>query len=235
MNLYEIANEYQELLDAIEANEGDIENPELLEQIETQFKEKGINVCYAYKTFENSITNIDAEIERLNKLKQSVKNKQIRFEMYFTPIFKKFGQFKTTPGGIRQYHMNFDTFKVVLEEKDVTELKNDIFIKGLTTNIVKVNDYIYDRLDARIKEDLVLQKQVCNKTDVISQLNYKQLELAEALNEYGFIGIEEDLRIEHMEELHEDERIMEIRAIQKRINELENALETKTKLKTKIK
>ena len=72
MNLFNIKQEYINLVNSIIDNNGEL-SPELSQALainETELKEKAINYGYVIRTFEYENDIIDAEIKRLKALKQ---------------------------------------------------------------------------------------------------------------------------------------------------------------------
>src|ERR1700689_3701423 len=75
MNLHEISNEYLSVMDKIE--EGEVFNlSSQLDAIKVPLETKAINLATYINTLDSNVTAIDNEINRLNKIKKSIVNKQ---------------------------------------------------------------------------------------------------------------------------------------------------------------
>lgn len=206
MHIYQLQQTYNQLLNEIIENDGEIINPELLEQIEKEFETKSINYCYMIKQIESESRFIEEEILRLEKLKQQKENLIKRINYIFEPMFKQYGTYKKTPTGIEKWKIDLNTFVVEVENKIKTELNSEIEI-DLPSTIYKldISKEKYDTLPKEYKELATLKTKHNTKTTIEEMLQNKQKEVEQFINSMG------DTR---EEEIKLNELIAEIKQLQ---------------------
>ncbi len=95
LSLYQITNDFQELMD--KATEGEIteeEYNEIGEKLAMQLQEKSTNVIGYYETQNSLIEGIDNQIKRLQNLKKAKKNKMDKYKEYVKGCMEKLGLIK---------------------------------------------------------------------------------------------------------------------------------------------
>ena len=97
MNIFEIANEYQNIIALIEQNNGDLSDDLHEAYINTreELNNKAKAYIYVIRNKENYITNIDAEIERLRDMKKQTEKEIDRIKNYLSLAVDQFGNFET--------------------------------------------------------------------------------------------------------------------------------------------
>lgn len=118
MNLYNIQQNYLQLMEDIENEEG-VLTPELEERLkisEENFKEKITQYCKIVRTVENDITFCSTEIERINKIIETKRNTVDRLEKIMLEAIKMFGdrEQKEDKSGAKYYLYKYstETFKL---------------------------------------------------------------------------------------------------------------------------
>jgi hypothetical protein len=97
MNIFEIANEYQNIIALIEQNNGDLSDDLHEAYINTreELNNKAKAYIYVIRNKENHIANIDAEIERLRDMKKQTEKEIDRIKNYLSLAVDHFGNFET--------------------------------------------------------------------------------------------------------------------------------------------
>lgn len=97
MNIFEIGNEYQNIIALIEQNNGDLSDELHEAYINTreELNNKAKAYIYVIRNKENHITNIDAEIERLRDMKKQTEKEIDRIKNYLSLAVDHFGNFET--------------------------------------------------------------------------------------------------------------------------------------------
>jgi DNA repair exonuclease SbcCD ATPase subunit len=97
MNIFEIGNEYQNIISLIEQNNGDLSDDLHEAYINTreELNNKAKAYIYVIRNKENYITNIDAEIERLRDMKKQTEKEIDRIKNYLSLAVDHFGNFET--------------------------------------------------------------------------------------------------------------------------------------------
>lgn len=106
MTLFEISKEFEKLeeklLESINDETGEIENPELIEEIEKELEkilsDKSENIIRYIRAKELSIEATDKEIERLKKYKKSSEKRLDNFKKYVVMNMYKLGKTKLETG-----------------------------------------------------------------------------------------------------------------------------------------
>lgn len=95
LRLYQITNDFQELMD--KATEGEITEEEynkVGENLARQLQEKSTNVIGYYETQNSLIEGIDNQIKRLQNLKKVTKNKMDKYKEYVKGCMERLGLIK---------------------------------------------------------------------------------------------------------------------------------------------
>lgn len=90
--LYELAGQYlaiQELAESGEISRADL--ADTFEAISGEYDDKAIAVIQVAQNFDSTVSAIDAEIARLNKLKITAKNQQVRLREYLRDNMERTG------------------------------------------------------------------------------------------------------------------------------------------------
>lgn len=96
-NIFQIGNEYQNIIALIEQNNGDL-NEDLHEAYinsREELNNKAKAYIYVIRNKENHIANIDAEIERLRDMKKQTEKEIDRIKNYLSLAVDHFGNFET--------------------------------------------------------------------------------------------------------------------------------------------
>ena len=121
-SLYNIQNNYIYLIGLLEENGGVLEDEEqikLFDFTQEEFATKAEEFCKIIRTMETDCLGLDAEIERLTKLKTTKANTAERFEKSLTEALKMFGT-KDPKKDIWRYE--FGTFKISTRKSERTEI-----------------------------------------------------------------------------------------------------------------
>lgn len=120
-SLYTIQNNYLYLINQIQENEGvlDEETNKLFDFTQEEFAEKAEEFCKIIRTLDTDCLGIDAEIERLTKLKANKSNLSDRLEKSLAEALKMFGT-KDSKKDIWRYE--FGTFKISTRKSEKTEV-----------------------------------------------------------------------------------------------------------------
>lgn len=131
MNLYEIDQQYKELQEIIQTNEG-----ELPEDLESQFDKvcedrntKITNIIRFIRNLQSNENQIDFEIERLSKLENAARKKMERLEKYLATIIGENNKWQS-PEGVISWR-KADSVKIIDET-----LLPEVFIKTETTTSI---------------------------------------------------------------------------------------------------
>lgn len=92
-SLYNIREEHLQLISLIEENEGEL-TPELetaLALTEMEFQQKAISYGYVIKKFDDNLSAIDAEIDRLSRLRDAASKKKELFRQRLSEAMQQFG------------------------------------------------------------------------------------------------------------------------------------------------
>ena len=97
MNIFEIGNEYQNIIALIEQNNGDLseELHEAYINTREELNNKAKAYIYVIRNKENHITNIETEIERLRDMKKQTEKEIDRIKNYLSLAVDHFGNFET--------------------------------------------------------------------------------------------------------------------------------------------
>jgi hypothetical protein len=95
--IFEIGAEYQNIIDLISQNNGDLSDDLHEAYINTrdELNNKAKAYIYVIRNKENLISNIDAEIERLRNLKKQTEGEIDRIKNYLSLAVDHFGNFET--------------------------------------------------------------------------------------------------------------------------------------------
>ena len=96
-NIFEIGSEYQNIINLIEQNNGDLSDDLNEAYINTreELNDKAKAYIYVIRNKENHIANIDAEIERLRDMKKQTEKEIDRIKNYLSLAVDQFGNFET--------------------------------------------------------------------------------------------------------------------------------------------
>jgi predicted nuclease with TOPRIM domain len=96
-NIFEIGSEYQNLIDLISQNNGEMSDDLHEAYINTreELNNKAKAYIYVIRNKENLIDNIDAEIERLRDMKKQTEKEVERIKNYLSLAVDHFGNFET--------------------------------------------------------------------------------------------------------------------------------------------
>ena len=96
-NIFQIGNEYQNIIALIEQNNGDLSEDLHEAYINTreELNNKAKAYIYVIRNKENHIANIDAEIERLRDMKKQTEKEIDRIKNYLSLAVDHFGNFET--------------------------------------------------------------------------------------------------------------------------------------------
>lgn len=96
-NIFQIGNEYQNIIALIEQNNGDLSEDLHEAYINTreELNNKAKAYIYVIRNKENHIANIDAEIERLRDMKKQTEKEIDRIKNYLSMAVDHFGNFET--------------------------------------------------------------------------------------------------------------------------------------------
>ena len=97
MNIFEIGSEYQNIIDLIEQNNGEMGDDlhEAYINSREELNNKAKAYIYVIRNKENHIANIDAEIERLREMKWQAEREIDRIKNYLSLAVDQFGNFET--------------------------------------------------------------------------------------------------------------------------------------------
>jgi DNA repair ATPase RecN len=95
--IFEIGNEYQNIISLIEQNNGEISDDlhEAYINSRDELNNKAKAYIYVIRNKENLISNIDAEIDRLKEMKKRNENEIDRIKNYLSMAVDTFGNFET--------------------------------------------------------------------------------------------------------------------------------------------
>jgi DNA repair ATPase RecN len=95
--IFEIGNEYQNIITLIEQNNGEITDDlnEAYINSRDELNNKAKAYIYVIRNKENLISNIDAEIDRLKEMKKRTENEIDRIKNYLSMAVDTFGNFET--------------------------------------------------------------------------------------------------------------------------------------------
>jgi DNA repair exonuclease SbcCD ATPase subunit len=95
--IFEIGNEYQNIISLIEQNNGEITDDlhEAYINSRDELNNKAKAYIYVIRNKENLISNIDAEIDRLKEMKKRTENEIDRIKNYLSMAVDTFGNFET--------------------------------------------------------------------------------------------------------------------------------------------
>jgi len=95
--IFEIGNEYQNIIALIEQNNGEISDDlhEAYINSRDELNNKAKAYIYVIRNKENLISNIDAEIDRLKEMKKRTENEINRIKNYLSMAVDTFGNFET--------------------------------------------------------------------------------------------------------------------------------------------
>lgn len=167
MNIFEITSSYQEIVDTIEANGGEI-TPELEEALaitEDQFKQKAQSYIEVIKKTKSDLTLIKEESDRLSKLKKSKEKLIERLSTVLTDAIETFGDKSKTGTSF----IDYGTGKISVRN----------------TTVVDVNDERVKTLGDAIELDIACNK-VNNQLDVIEALDLSDV------NSFRMTGVDDN-------------------------------------------
>jgi len=142
MNLYEIAQDYQKLSEAVQVlgNESDKEINDALELLSDSIENKALNISKLLNVFKFDLNSIDEEIKRLQQLKKVKQNATDRLKNYL--------QFSLEQAGMKKIDLGL--FKLTIRnnpEKVIIDDPESINKKYIKTETV-------EKIDKKaIKED----------------------------------------------------------------------------------
>ena len=95
--IFEIGNEYQNIIALIEQNNGEMSDDlhEAYINSREELNNKAKAYIYVIRNKENLISNIDAEIDRLKEMKKRTENEIDRIKNYLSMAVDTFGNFET--------------------------------------------------------------------------------------------------------------------------------------------
>ena len=95
--IFEIGNEYQNIIALIEQNNGEMSDDlhEAYINSRDELNNKAKAYIYVIRNKENLISNIDAEIDRLKEMKKRTENEIERIKNYLSMAVDTFGNFET--------------------------------------------------------------------------------------------------------------------------------------------
>jgi hypothetical protein len=95
--IFEIGNEYQNIISLIEQNNGEISDDlhEAYINSRDELNNKAKAYIYVIRNKENLISNIDAEIDRLKEMKKRTENEIHRIKNFLSMAVDTFGNFET--------------------------------------------------------------------------------------------------------------------------------------------
>jgi DNA repair ATPase RecN len=95
--IFEIGNEYQNIISLIEQNNGEMSDDlhEAYINSRDELNNKAKAYIYVIRNKENLISNIDAEIDRLKEMKKRTENEIDRIKNYLSMAVDTFGNFET--------------------------------------------------------------------------------------------------------------------------------------------
>jgi DNA repair ATPase RecN len=95
--IFEIGNEYKNIIALIEQNNGEITDDlnEAYINSRDELNNKAKAYIYVIRNKENLISNIDAEIDRLKEMKKRTENEIDRIKNYLSMAVDTFGNFET--------------------------------------------------------------------------------------------------------------------------------------------
>jgi hypothetical protein len=95
--IFEIGNEYQNIIALIEQNNGEMSDDlhEAYINSRDELNNKAKAYIYVIRNKENLISNIDAEIDRLKEMKKRTENEIDRIKNYLSMAVDTFGNFET--------------------------------------------------------------------------------------------------------------------------------------------
>ena len=95
--IFEIGNEYQNIIALIEQNNGEMSDDlhEAYINSREELNNKAKAYIYVIRNKENLISNIDAEIDRLKEMKKRTENEINRIKNYLSMAVDTFGNFET--------------------------------------------------------------------------------------------------------------------------------------------
>ena len=165
-NLYNITQNYLELLGRLENNEGVLEegDEKFFDFVQEEFTEKAKEFCKIIKHLEGDSTVIDAEIARLQTLKANKESISERLEKSLTEALKLFGT-KDKKKDIWRYE--FDTFKISTRKSEVVEIIQEENVPNEYKKVAVKGTYTFEEFN-KIKEILPEAEGTTtfNKTDI---------------------------------------------------------------------
>ena len=95
--IFEIGNEYQNIISLIEQNNGEMSDDlhEAYINSRDELNNKAKAYIYVIRNKENLITNIEAEIDRLKEMKKRTENEIDRIKNFLSMAVDTFGNFET--------------------------------------------------------------------------------------------------------------------------------------------
>ena len=131
MKLYELINDYQEIIESEEFNE-EVKD-EILSAITEELQSKESNLIHVSRNFKSDIERIDIEIKRLQALKKSKQNAYDRYKGYVSDCLKKLGfeKIKSTFGTI--YFVRKESVQID-DSVDLSKLGEDYATVNYTPN-----------------------------------------------------------------------------------------------------
>jgi len=95
--IFEIGNEYQNIISLIEQNNGEMSDDlhEAYINSRDELNNKAKAYIYVIRNKENLISNIDAEIDRLKEMKKRTENEIDRIKNFLSMAVDTFGNFET--------------------------------------------------------------------------------------------------------------------------------------------
>ena len=148
MSIYEISQEYQNLMNIIEEADGELDEETLLllNKIEDDAKTKVDSLCKVYYNAKAEEEALDNEIIRLSKKKTTAVNKQNKIKQLLEYLVKLLGEEEITKTGNISKKIK-TTFNSVSISK--TKSVDDSMLTGLTL------DEVYDKAKILIDEELL--------------------------------------------------------------------------------
>lgn len=125
MKLYELINDYQEIIENNEMLEE--QRKELCSLIEEELKAKENSLLFVNRNFKSDIEAIDGEIKRLQEMKKAKVNAHERFKTYVSETLKLLGMEKVK-----------NTFGTIYLKKTETVLVDEDKIQALPVQFLKI-------------------------------------------------------------------------------------------------
>lgn len=172
MNLYNIKNEYLELLSFLEENEGELtpELEELMKFNENAFKEKALNYIKVINNLKADAKYAKEEIDRIQSYLNKKHNSINLLETSLLDALKLYGE-KDPIKDI--YRFEAETYKMYTRKTEVVELE-----EGLIED--KWKEYTIEKLTVEDKESIV---ELLNKEDLKMKVNIPKTAIKKALED----------------------------------------------------